>query len=215
MPDQPQGVARGDSIRRRDMIRQLEELRRTVRFGALGVGPVLLITGIAQAARYPASATMLFSVWVAGALATGLLYPLAVRAPRRLLVQLSVALATIPAICLPLTLAIEPKSLLSRTSSFAILPVAVPLFIGWPRKLRTGWLLAYTGVLIGLLMVTGFDRLDLTQRVDIAVDITVGSLLGWCGGALLERPRLRTIENELELRRLNQVLRGHAMTDPL
>ena len=197
------------------MIRQLEELRRTVRFGALGVAPVLFITGIAQADRYPASATMLFSVWVAGALATGLLYPLAVRAPRRLLVQLSVALATIPAICLPWTLAIEPKSLLSMTSSFAILPVAVPLFIGWSRNLRTGWLLAYTGAMIGLVTVTGFNWLDPTQRVDMAVDIAVGSLLGWCGGALLERPRLRTLENELELRRLNRVLSGHAMTDPL
>jgi diguanylate cyclase (GGDEF)-like protein len=214
-PDQLQRVARRDAIRRRDMIRQVEELRRTVRFGVLGVAPVLFITGIVLAARYPTSGPMLPWVWVVGAVATGLLYPLAVRAPRRLLVQLSMAMASIPAICLPWTLAIEPKTLLSMTSSFAILPVAVPLFIGWSRNLRTGWLVAYAGALIGFVMLTGFDRLDLTQRADIAVDIAIGCLIGWCGGALLERPRLRTLENELELRRLNRVLSGHAMTDPL
>ncbi len=197
------------------MIRQLEELRRTLRFGALGVAPVLLITGIFLAARYPDNAPELFGVWAIAAVATGLLHPLAVRAPRRLLVQLSLAMASIPAICLPWTLAIEPKTLLSMTSSFAILPVAVPLFIGWSRNLRTGWLVAYAGTLIGFVVLTGFDRLDVTQRADIAVDIAIGCLIGWCGGALLERPRLRTLENELELVRLNRVLSGHATTDPL
>jgi diguanylate cyclase (GGDEF)-like protein len=197
------------------MINQLEELRRTLRFGALGVAPVLLMTGIFLAARYPDNGPGLLGVWVVGALATGLIYPLAVRAPRRFRVPLSLAMASIPALCLPWTLAIEPGTLLSMASSFAILPVAVPLFIGWSRYLRTGWLVVYAGALIGFVMFTGFDRLDLTQRADIAVDIAIGCLIGWCGGALLERPRLRTLEKELELRRLNRVLRGYATTDPL
>lgn len=213
--DQRQSVARHDAIRRRDKIRQLEELRRTVRLGVIGIAPVLFVTGFFLALRYADNGPDLLAVWVVGAAATGVLYPLAVRAPRRLLVQLSLAMASIPAICLPLTLAIEPQTLLSMTSSFAILPVAVPLFIGWSRNLRTGWLVAYAGAVTSLVMLTGFGHLDLTQRADVAVDMAIGCLIGWCGGALLERPRLRAIESELELRRLNRVLSGHAMTDPL
>lgn len=86
------------------MILRLEELRRTLRFGALGVAPGLFITGVFLAVRYPDAGPGLLGVWVVGAVATSLLYPLAVHAPRRWRVPLSLAMASIPAICLTLDL---------------------------------------------------------------------------------------------------------------
>ena len=214
-PDRLQATARRDSVRRRDTIRQLEELRRTLRIGTMFIAPILLITAVFFDLRYPVTGRALFAIWFGDGLLIGLLYPLAVRARGRYIVRLTLLMASLPLLGLVGTLAVEPATLLSMTSAFAILSVAVPLFLSWPRRLRTAWLLVYAGGLIGLIFLTGIDRLDVTEQVDISVNIGIACMIGWFGGELLERPRLRTQEDELELRRLNRVLSGHATRDPL
>lgn len=179
------------------------------------VAPVLLITGLSLAVRFPTHDAGLFVLWATEAAAVVAVYPLALRVRRRYIVRLTLLLASLPSIGLLVSLAMEPGALLSMISGYCILPVAVPLFFGWSRRLRTSWLVAYAGVMGGIVLVTGLNGLALTQRTDMAIDVGIGCLIGWIGGELLERPRLRTIENELELHRLNRVLRGHAGTDPL
>jgi diguanylate cyclase (GGDEF)-like protein len=214
-PDRLQAKARRDAVRRRDKIRQLAELRRTLRIGTLIIAATLWITAIFFDLRYPANGPQLFIVWTIDGLLMGALYPFAVRAPGRYIVRLTLLMASVPSIGLVGTLLIEPATLLSMSSAFAILPVAVPLFLGWTRRLRTTWLLAYAGVLVGIIFATHVDQLAVSQQVDISVNIGIGCLIGWFGGELLERPRLRSQEDGLELRRLNRVLSGHATTDPL
>jgi diguanylate cyclase (GGDEF)-like protein len=63
--------------------------------------------------------------------------------------------------------------------------------------------------------VTGLGHLDAVQRVDLATNVVIGSAIGWIGGELLERLRARTLEQEIELRRLNHELRVGATTDSL
>ncbi len=197
------------------MIRQLDELRRTLRLGSVVIAPILVITGLTFAVRFPVSGPALIALWVLGAVATGVLYPLALHAPRKFIVRLTLVMAAIPAICLPGTLAIEKGTLISMAGALAMVPVAVPLFFGWSRNLRTAWVVGYALLLSIFVGLTGPGELDATNRVDVIIDIGVGSLMGWIGGALLERPRLQTIATELELRRVNRILSGHATTDPL
>ncbi len=214
-PDRLQVAARHDSVRRRDAVRQLEELRRTLRLGSLIVAPILLITGLSLAIRFPTRGADLFVLWASQALAVSAVYPLAKRVHRQYIVRLTLLLASLPMLALLVSLALEPAALLSMLSGYCILPVAVPLFFGWSRPLRTAWLVAYGLIMAGTVVVTGLNGLVISQRTDMAIDIAIGCLIGWIGGELLERPRLRTIENELELRRLNRVLSGYATTDPL
>ena len=53
------------------------------------------------------------------------------------------------------------------------------------------------------------------QRVDLASNVLIGSAIGWVGGELLERLRARSLDQEIELRRLNHELRVSATTDAL
>lgn len=214
-PDSRQIAARRDSVRRRDRVRQLEELRRTLRVGSLVVAPVLFATALSLALRFPDRGPELFALWTTEAAAVGLLHVLAGRAARRSILALTVVFSIVPAIGLPTTLAIEPDTFLMMITGFAILPVAVPLFLTWPRIVRTTWILAYATALSTLAIFVGFAGTVGMARMDIAIDVSLGCLIGWIGGELLERPRLRSLEHDLELRRLNRVLRGHATTDPL
>ena len=101
------------------------------------------------------------------------------------------------------------------TSGFTMLPVAVPLFLAWSRRLRNGWLLAYAVVFAGVTLVTGFGHLRSIDRTDLAADVVIGAFIGWIGGELLERMRERTRDQEVELRRLNRELQIRATTDAL
>ena len=175
---------------------------------------VLLVTGFVLAARFPARATLFFFLWTSGAAASFALFFAAGRASQRFVVPLTVLFTLIPATGLLVT-AVEPGALLAMASGFTILPVAVPLFLAWTSAVRTGWLLAYAVVFGGVTFVTGLGHLDMVQRIDLATDVVIGSLIGWVGGELLERLRERTLEQEIELRRLNRELLVRATTDAL
>jgi diguanylate cyclase (GGDEF)-like protein len=198
----------------RDQAARIVELRRALRAGSILVGVTLLVTGFVLAARYPDRSAAFFLLWTSGAAASFALFIGVGRASQRFVVALTVVLAIIPATLL-LGTAVEPGALLSMASGFTMLPVAVPLFLAWTRPLRTGWLVAYAVVFGGVTIVTGFGYLAAVQRIDLATDVVIGSLIGWIGGELLERMRRRTREQEAELRRLNRELQIRATTDAL
>ena len=116
-PDRLQAKARHDAVRRRDRIRQLAELRRTLRIGTLIIAAILWITAVFFDIRYPSSGRELFILWLIDGSLMGALYPFAVRAPGRYIVRLTLLMASIPLIGLVGTLLIEPATLLSMTSA--------------------------------------------------------------------------------------------------
>lgn len=175
---------------------------------------ILLVTGFVLAARFPTRAVPMFVLWTSGAAISFGLFIAASRASRRFVVPLTVIFTLIPALTLMFT-ATEPGALLSMASGFTMLPVAVPLFLAWTPRLRTGWLLGYALAFGGVTMVTGFGHLDPGQRIDLATNVVIGSFIGWVGGVLLERLRARTLEQQIELRRLNHELRVRSTTDAL
>ena len=203
-----------DSRYRRDRLARTRELRRTLRFGSGFVAVVCLVTGFVLAARFSANASLLLVLWVSGAAASTGLFLTAGRASHRAVVPLTVLLTLIPATGLLVT-AIEPRALLAMASGFTMLPVAVPLFLAWPRTLRSGWLVAYTLVFGGVTLATGLGHLDDVQRIDLASNVVIGAIIGWIGGELVERLRERTLGQEIELRRLNRELLVRATTDAL
>ena len=213
-PDAPGGSARQDSRQRRDRANRAKELRRTLRLGSLLVAVILLASGIAMAARFPDRSVPLFTVWTTGAAVSLVLFFIADRATQRSIVPLTVLFTLGPVVGLVVT-ATEPGALLAMFSGFTTLPVAVPLFLAWTTKLRTAWLATYAIVLGGLTLVTGLGHLDAVQRGDLVTDVVIGAVIGWVGGELLERLRARTLDQEIELRRLNHDLRVGATTDAL
>jgi len=213
-PGVPGASAGRDSRQRRDRANRAKELRRTLRLGSLLVAVIMLVTGIAVAARFPGRSVPLFTVWTAGAAVSLVLFLIADRATQRSILPLTILFTLSPAVGLVVT-GTEPGALLAMFSGFTMLPVAVPLFLAWTTTLRTAWLVTYTLVLGGLTLVTGLGHLDAVQRGDLATDVAIGAVIGWVGGELLERLRARTLDQEIELRRLNHELRVGATTDAL
>jgi diguanylate cyclase (GGDEF)-like protein len=190
------------------------ELRRVLRIGSILVAAILLMAGLVLTARFPRDAAALLGVWTSGAVGCLALFFIAVRAPQRLVAPLTVVVTLAPVAGLLVT-ATEPRALLAVSAGFTMLPVAVPLFFPWSTRLRTGWLVVYS-IGLGILMLTaGPGSLDAVQRVDLASNVVIGSAIGWIGGELLERLRSRTLDQEIELRRLNHELRIGATTDAL
>jgi diguanylate cyclase (GGDEF)-like protein len=211
---QQRAPAARDSRRRRDRATRARELRRTLRIGSSLVACVLLVTGVVLTARFPDRAVEFLTVWTTGAGICLALFLLAARATQRSVVPLTVPLTLAPAFGL-LVSATEPGLLLAVSSGFTMLPVAVPLFLAWTTGLRTAWLVVYSLVLGAIILATGLGHLDAVQRVDLATNVVIGSVIGWVGGELLERLRARTLSQEIELRRLNHELRIGATTDAL
>ena len=203
-----------DPAESRDRAARTVELRRVLRSGSILVSAILVVAGLILAARYPARAVPFIALWTLGAAASFTLFLAAERASHRLVVPLTVVFTVIPAAML-LGTAVEPGALLAMTSAFAMLPVAVPLFLAWSRRVRNAWLLTYAVVFGGVTMVSGFGHLDAINRIDLATNALIGSFIGWIGGELLERMRERTASQEAELRRLNDVLQIRATTDAL
>ena len=198
----------------RDRTARIVELRRVLRAGSIVVGATLLVSGVVFAIRYPERGAAFIVLWTAGAAASFTLFLAVRRAPQRFIVPMTVAFTVIPATML-LGTAAEPRALSAMTSGFAILPVAVPLFLAWTRALRTGWLVVYATVFAGTTIATGFGHLEGAARIDLATAVVIGTIIGWAGGELLERMRERTRDQEAELRRLNQELQIRATTDSL
>ncbi len=174
----------------------------------------MLLAGLVLSARFPDRSVPLLAVWVSGAAAYLALHFISGRATQRSVVPLTVLLTLGPTAGL-LVAATEPVALLAVSAGFTMLPVAVPLFLAWTTVLRTAWLVAYALIVGGLTLVTGLADLDAVQRVDLATNVVVASAIGWVGGELLERLRARSLEQEIELRRLNHELRVSATTDAL
>jgi diguanylate cyclase (GGDEF)-like protein len=207
-------LAARDSRERRDRATRGNELRRTLRIGSLLVASILFVTGFALAARFSDRSIPLFIVWTSGAAASLALYFIANRATQPFVVPLTVIMTLCPTAGLLVT-ATEPGALLAMSSGFTMLPVAVPLFLAWTTRLRTAWLIGYAVVIGGIALVTGLGHLDTVQRVDLATNVVIGAVIGWIGGQLLERLRARTLDQQIELRRLNHELRIGATTDAL
>lgn len=198
----------------RDEAARTVELRRALRTGTVLVAVILVATGFLLAARYPTLAIPFFVLWTSGGIACVALFVAAGRASARLILPLTVLFTVIPAVLL-LATAFEPGTLLAMASGFTMLPVAVPLFLAWTRRVRTVWLVAYAVVFGGVALVTGLGHLDAVERVDLATNVLIGVFIGWIGAELLERMRERTHEQEIELRRLNRELQIRATTDAL
>jgi diguanylate cyclase (GGDEF)-like protein len=66
-----------------------------------------------------------------------------------------------------------------------------------------------------MVLLTGFGSLSISERFDIASLVGVCCVVGVLVANLLQGLRLQSIEQEVELRRLNRVLHGYATTDPL
>jgi diguanylate cyclase (GGDEF)-like protein len=209
-----QRTAARDSRQRRDRVTRTGELRRTLRVGSPVVGIVLFVTGVLLAVRFPDHSALLFGVWAAAAAGCLGLFLVAPRATERSVAVLTVLLTVFPAVGL-LVSAVEPGALLAVSSGFSMLPVAVPLFLAWTTALRTVWLVVYSLILGGATVLTGLGHLDTAQRADLAANVVIGSVLGWFGGELLERLRARSLDQGIELRRLNHELRIGATTDAL
>ena len=114
-------------------------------------------------ARYPIRAVPFFVLWTTGGIACFALFIAAGRASPRMVVPLTVLFTAIPATLL-LGTAVEAGALLAMSSGFTMLPVAVPLFLAWHRRVRTVWLLAYAVVFGGVILATGFGHLGLGRR---------------------------------------------------
>lgn len=190
------------------------QLRGTLRVGGPLVAAILIGTGLLMASRFPANRSLLLAVWGAAGLFTLLIFAGAMRPRRQAAVPLSVAFTIGPLVAIIVTTT-EPGALLGVSSAYAMLPVAVPLFLAWTTRLRTTWLLGYVGLVGTLLLLPLFPHLNSGQRIDLISNTSLGALIGWVGGELLERLRIRSINQEVELRRLNRELRVRATTDAL
>ncbi len=198
----------------RDEAARTVELRRALRTGTALVAVILVATGFLLAARYPLRAVPFFVLWTSGGVACAALFVAAGRASPRWILPLTVLFTVIPATLL-LGTSVEPRTLLAMASGFTMLPVAVPLFLAWTRRVRTAWLLVYAAVFGGVVLATGLGHLDAVERVDLATNVLIGVFIGWIGAELLERMRERTHAQEIELRRLNRELQIRATTDAL
>jgi diguanylate cyclase (GGDEF)-like protein len=209
----PGTVAARDSRQRRDRATRARELRRVLRIGSLLVAGVQLLAGVVLAIRFPRDADPLLAVWAAGAVGCVGLFLISNRTTQRSVVPLTVLLTLAPVAGLLITATVS-GALLAVAAGLTMLPVAVPLFLAWTSRLRTAWLVAYS-ILAGLTVMAGLHQLDPAQRIDLASDVIIGAVIGWVGGELLERLRARTLDQEIELRRLNHELRLGATTDAL
>ena len=129
------------------------------------VAVVLVATGFLLGARYPIRAVPFFVLWTSGGIACCALYIAAGRSSQRMVVPLTVLLTAIPATLLLGHGRSRNGTLLAMSSGFTMLPVAVPLFLAWHRRVRTAWLLAYAADLWQRdSCATGFGHLGLVEQ---------------------------------------------------
>lgn len=203
------------AVWRRFRVSQAHELRRRLRSVPPIVGALFLVSSLSLAVRYQDSAVEIMAVWGLAALVLFAFRPLAAVASPRGLIGLAVLMPTLVGLTMAATIAVEPATFATAMASLAITPIGAPLMLGWDATTNRRYAVGYGVGVGGLVLLTGFGSLSIDQRFDIA------SLVGACSAVavlvanLLQGLRLQSIDQEVELRRLNRVLHQYATTDPL
>lgn len=200
---------------RRFRVGQAHELRRRLQSVPAIAGVLFVVSGISLALRYPDTAQALLAVNGLAAIALFAFAPLArVLSPRGVL-ALSFLVPVTAASTMIGMIAVEPATYATAMASLAITPIGAPLLLGWDattnRRVEVGY-----GLAVGaLVLLTGFGWMSMDQRIDLASLVAMCCAIGVLVGNLLQGLRMRSVEQELELRRLNRELHGYATTDPL
>lgn len=176
---------------------------------------LFLFSGLVLAGRYPDAALQLLAVNALTALILFAFRPLARVASPRGVTFLALLLPTVAGLSIAATIAVEPAAFATGMASLAITVIGTPLLLAWDAPTNRRWAVAYGLGVSGLALFTGFGSMPMDQRLDVASLLAMCCIVSVLAGNLLQGLRLRTIEQELELRRLNRVLHGYATTDPL
>lgn len=202
-------------MRRRFQVSQAHELRRRLRRIPPISGVLILLSGVTIAVRYPEHILPVIAVSGTAALLLFAIGPLARIASPRGLFGLGWLMPAVAGAAMAGTMTVEPATFATAMAALAIIPIGVPLLLAWDAQTNRRLAVAY-GLSVGLLaLITGFGALTLDERLDITFLVGMCCAVGVLAGNLLQDLRLRTIEQELELRRLNRVLHNYATTDPL
>lgn len=200
---------------RRFRVGQAHELRRRLQVVPAIAGALIAVSGVSLAVRYPDSAPGLLAVSGASALVLFAFAPLArVLRPRGILALSFLMPATGASMAIGL-IAVEPAMYATAMASLAITPFGAPLLLAWDAPTNRRFAVGYA-VAIGILVFsTGFGWLSFDQRLDLASLVAMCCAVGVLVGNLLQGLRMRSIDQEIELMRLNRELHGYATTDPL
>jgi diguanylate cyclase (GGDEF)-like protein len=203
------------AVRRRFQVSQGHELRQRLRLVPVIAAALILVSGATVAIRYPDHAAALLALNGLASLILLTFRPLAGLASPRGIVGLALLMPAVASGAMAATMAVDPATFATTMAALAIIPIGVPLLLAWDAQTNRRWAVAY-GLAVGLLaLLTGFGDLSVNQRLDVASLVAMCCVVGVLAGNLLQDLRLRTIEQELELRRLNRVLHNYATTDPL
>ena len=203
------------SVWRRFRVTQAHELRQRLRIVPPIVAALLVVSSVTIAVRYPASAVEVLLVNAVAGLVLLAFGPLSRFASHRGLTALAFMMPTVTGLAMAATMTAEPATFATAMGALAIIPIGVPLLLAWGATTNLWWAVAYAVGVGALAMLTGFGSLSMNQRLDVASLVATCCVVGVLNANLLQGLRLRSIEQELELRRLNRVLHGYATTDPL
>jgi diguanylate cyclase (GGDEF)-like protein len=200
---------------RRFRVAQAHELRRRLQYVPAIAGALIVVSGVSLALRYPDAAIGLLVVQGLAAAALFAFAPLARVLPPRGVLALSFLMPATAAATMAGMIAVEPATYATAMASLAITPIGAPLLLGWDATTNRRFLVGYGLVVGALAFVTGFGWMTVDQRIDLASLVAMCCAIGVLVGNLLQGLRMRSIEQELELRKLNRELHGYATTDPL
>lgn len=200
---------------RRFQVDQARELRRRLHSVPAIVGVLIVVSGITLALRYPDAAGGLAAVHGLAAAILFAFAPLARVLPPRGVLALSFLMPATGAATMVGVIAVEPATYATAMAALAITPIGAPLLLAWTAPAARRVLVGYALVVGTLALVTGFGWMSVDQRIDLASLVAMCCAVGVLVGNLLQGLRMRSIEQALELRRLNRELHGYATTDPL
>lgn len=200
---------------RRFQVDQAHELRRRLQSVPAIAGVLFIIAGLSLAMRYQDNAAGLLGVNGLAAVTLFAFAPLARMLPPRGILALSFLVPATAAAAMIGMIAVEPATYATGLASLAITPIGAPLLLAWDARTNRRVLVTYATVVGVLVFATGFGWLSMDQRLDLASLVAMSCVVGVLVGNLLQGLRMRSIEQALELRRLNRELHGYATTDPL
>lgn len=215
LPDRRHRSAVDEAVRHRYDVRLASELRPRLIAGGNLTFWALLVSAASMAAQYPAHWLELVAIWGGEAVAFKLLVWIVRRAPRRRIRGLALVFALLTVPTPILTIILVPDTMLMVSPAFVIVPVGSTLLLGWCARSNLLWLVTFGSITCGVVLGTGFGFLGIADRISLAINILIACFVSLVGGELLDRARLRAIQQELELRRLNRSVRELAATDAL